>query len=73
MIKKISFPSKEIRDKSFLELYDMPSYEDLRNENQQLKSKIGKTFQLFQLLHYKFDDNDAIHYEIEDIQKILKE
>ena len=37
MIKKMSFPNKEIKDKSFLELYDMPSYEDLKNENQQLK------------------------------------
>lgn len=45
----------------------------LQQENEILKSKIDKTFQLLQLLHYKFDDNDAIHYEIEDIQKMLKE
>lgn len=45
----------------------------LKKENQQLKSKIDKAFQLLQVLHYKFDDNDAIHNEIEDIQKILKE
>ena len=40
MIKKMSFPSKEIKDKSFLELYDMPSYEDLKNESEQLKEKL---------------------------------
>ena len=40
IIKKMSFPSKEIKDKSFLELYDMPSYEDLKKENQQLKKQL---------------------------------
>lgn len=40
MIKKMSFPSKEIKDKSFLELYDMPSYEDLKNESEQLKEQL---------------------------------
>ena len=42
-------------------------------ENQQLKEKINKSFQLLQVLHYKFEDNDSIHNDIEDIQKILKE
>lgn len=45
----------------------------LLEENKRLKDKINKVSQLLQLLHYKFDDNDVIHYEIEDIQKILKE
>lgn len=45
----------------------------LQEENQRLKEKIDKVFQLLQLLHYKFEDNDVIHNEIEDIQKILKE
>lgn len=39
IIKKMSFPIKEIRDKSLLELYNMPSYEDLKKENKKLKEK----------------------------------
>ena len=39
IIKKMSFPIKEIRDKSLLELYSMPSYEDLKKENKKLKEK----------------------------------
>ena len=45
----------------------------LQEENQRLKEKMDTASELLQLLHYKFDDNDVIHYEIEDIQKILKE
>lgn len=29
MIQKMSLPSEKIKDKSFYELYDMPSYEEL--------------------------------------------
>ena len=47
--------------------------EKMVEENQRLKEKMDKVFQLLQLLHYKFDDNNVIHNEIEDIQKILKE
>ena len=36
IIKKMSFPIEEIRDKSLLELYSMPSYEDLKKENEEL-------------------------------------
>ena len=57
--------------------YDRNELEELTKEyylkKQQLKEKMDKAFILLQLLHYKFDNNDAIHYEIEDIQKILKE
>ena len=42
MIKKISFPNKKIRDKSLIELYNMPSYEDLKRENQQLKEQLDQ-------------------------------
>ena len=47
--------------------------ENLEKENQKLRDKMDKAFQLLQVLHYKFDDNDSIHNEIEDIQKILKD
>ena len=46
ILKKMSFPNKEIKDKSFLELYDMPSYEDLKKENQRLKETIIKAIEL---------------------------
>lgn len=38
-----------------------------------LQSKIDKANEMLQLLHYKFKDEDTIHNEIEDIQKVLKE
>lgn len=63
MIKKISFPNKKIRDKSLIELYNMPSYEDLKRENQQLKEElkqkediINKAREKIRLLG-KFDGN----------------
>ena len=31
-----------------------------------------KVVELLQLLHYKFDDGDSIHHDIEDIQKELQ-
>ena len=66
MIKKMSFPNKEIKDKSFLELYDMPSYEDLKNENQQLKEQLQQKEDII---------NEAIKYiktTLEKNMKILK-
>ncbi len=38
-----------------------------------LQSKIDRANELLQLLHYNFKDEDSIHNEIEDIQKVLKE
>lgn len=32
MIQKKAFPNKEIKDKTFYDLYDMPTYEDLLNQ-----------------------------------------
>lgn len=43
MIKKMAIPYKEIKDKSLYDLYDMPSYIDLVEENQELKEIIAKT------------------------------
>ena len=73
-IEKIVYPILEENQqlKGSLQTYEILLKSNVE-ENQRLKDKIDKTFQLLQLLHYKFDDNDAIHYEIEDIQKILKE
>ena len=40
MIKKMSIPNKEIKDKTFYDLYGMPTYEELKTENQHLKEKL---------------------------------
>ena len=42
IIKKMSFPNEEIKDKSLLELYSMPSYEDLKEQLQQKEDIINK-------------------------------
>lgn len=45
----------------------------IAKQNQKRKEVIEKASELLQLLHYKFPDDDSIHEDIEDIQKILKE
>ncbi len=67
MIKKISFPNKKIRDKSLIELYNMPSYEDLKRENQQLKEKYNEA--LKQLIRYNIPcEIDGFNEKDENIE-----
>lgn len=40
MIEKKSLPDEEIRDKSFFDLFDMPTYEDLQKEIDELKAEV---------------------------------
>lgn len=40
MLKKMAIPYEEIKDKSLYDLYDMPSYIDLVEENQELKKQL---------------------------------
>lgn len=42
-----------------------------RKELEDYKSRIDIANILLKLLHYKFADNDSIHYEISDIENIL--
>lgn len=51
-------------------LYEM-LYDAIR-EYEKYKRIIDTASELLQLLHYKFGDNDSIHNDIEDIQKVLK-
>lgn len=37
MIKKMSLPNEEIKDKTFFDLYDMPSYEELKKQLKEYK------------------------------------
>lgn len=40
MIEKMSIPDKQIKDVSFYELYNMPTYYELTKENQKLKEQL---------------------------------
>lgn len=57
IIKKMSFPNEEIKDKSLLELYSMPSYEDLKEQLKQKEDIINKAKEL-------------IHKHIREIEKL---
>lgn len=64
MIQKMSFPNKLIKDKTFYDLYDMPTYEELKkqvedlfSENRNLRKKLENcmTFE---------DYKDTLHKKI---------
>ena len=42
MIQKKSFPNKEIKDKTFYDLYDMPTYEQLKERIEYLQRSISR-------------------------------
>jgi MoxR-like ATPase len=70
----------ELLNKIYYEYLDSHEAEEfiiyfkrLKQDKDNLQSKIDKAIELLQLLHYKFKDEDSIHNEIEDIQKVLKE
>ena len=42
MIQKKSFPNKEIKDKTFFDLYDMPTYEQLKERIEYLQRSISR-------------------------------
>ena len=48
IIKKISLPSKEIKDKSFWNLYDMPTYEELVNKIKIKDDAIDKVIKMIE-------------------------
>ena len=64
MIKKISFPSKKIKDKTFFDLYDMPTYEELK------KQLSIKTLQLEEM---KLSKRDYTQENILEMKLTLKE
>lgn len=63
MIKKMAIPYKEINDKSLYDLYDMPSYIDLVEEDRKYKEVIDK------LNKYMYSDYLINSKEIKDILK----
>ena len=66
MIKKMAIPYEEIKDKSLYDLYDMPSYIDLVEEDRKYKEVIDK------LNKYMYSDYLINSKEIKDILKKVK-
>ena len=46
IIKKMSFPNELIKDKTFLNLYELPSYEELSAENKNLQKKYNEALKI---------------------------
>lgn len=63
MIKKMSLPSEEIKDKNFLDLYNMPTYEEL-------KDRIDKTADLIERF---IGTNEKPCCNLGDLQLLLEE
>ena len=68
MIKKLSFPNKEIKDKSLLELYNMPSYENLKKENKQLKGSL-QTHEI--LLRANVEENQKLKEQLQQKENVM--
>ena len=66
MIKKMAIPHEKIKDKSLYDLYDMPSYIDLVEEDRKYKEVIDK------LNKYMYSDYLINSKEIKDILKKVK-
>jgi len=66
MIKKMALPNKQIKDKTFYDLYDMPTYEDLQQ-------RIDKTLQYLDngYLINKRELKQILNGELTDIEKSL--
>lgn len=68
MIQKKAFPHKEIKDKTFYDLYDMPTYEDLLNQQKEfikyLEDEINKFNELQKYGKDLFDNNVIINVEL---------
>lgn len=68
MIQKKSFPNKEIKDKTFFDLYDMLTYE-------QLKDRIDKAIEIAYTIEHNLDKYEEIGTEehLEYAQMKIKE
>ena len=48
MIQKKALPNKEIKEKTFYDLYDMPTYEDLLNQQKQFIEYLENKINIFE-------------------------
>ena len=71
-LEKISLPPELTKDKNFMELYDIPSYEDLKNKVEQLEN-IRKEAIDFVKEHARIDDEYPAYIEmlLEEKQDLL--
>ena len=57
MIQKKAFPNKLIKDKTFYDLYDMPTYEDLLNQQKEfinyLENMLDSEHDIFSVVRVK--------------------
>ena len=57
MIQKMAFPNKLIKDKTFYDLYDMPTYEDLLNQQKEfinyLENMLDSEHDIFSVVRVK--------------------
>lgn len=65
MIQKKAFPNKLIKDKTFYDLYDMPTYEDLLNQQKEFIEYMNKTIE--ELECDDFGDEEMKGYLIQRI------
>lgn len=65
MIQKKAFPNKLIKDKTFYDLYDMPTYEDLLNQQKEFIEHMNKTIE--ELECDDVDDEEMKGYLIQRI------
>ena len=65
MIQKKAFPNKLIKDKTFYDLYDMPTYEDLLNQQKEFIEYMNKTIE--ELECDDVDDEEMKGYLIQRI------
>ena len=65
MIKKMAMPNELIKDKTFYDLYDMPTYEDLLNQQKEFIEYMNKTIE--ELECDDFDDEEMKGYLIQII------
>ena len=65
MIKKMAMPNELIKDKTFYDLYDMPTYEDLLNQQKEFIEYMNKTIE--ELECDDFDDEEMKGYLIQRI------
>ena len=71
MTNKMAIPYEEIKDKSLYDLYDIPSYIDLVEENQKYKEVIDKTIHLLDQFDAWLEPQEFL--KLKKIEKVLEE
>lgn len=62
MIQKMSFPNKLIKDKTFYDLYDMPTYEELKKQVEEYQKELEKADSITQSCIFNGKEESKISY-----------